>query len=420
MPIGNVDLLAHRESTMHDIAPVVLFVGFLVFLAHFFVLAFERTRVPDVLYLIVIGLLIGPVFDIIRPEDFGKIGGVFTAIALVIILFEGGLDLGIDALKQSWRLTLSITVTSYVIAFICIFLALFLLPLDLGLKLFISAVLAGPAPSVIIPLVHQLHLEEKAKTTLMLESPLGESFGIIIALAILESYRLGNMQVGKLIGSLLSSFAFAFIIGTAGGFVWSILLNRMRQLRNSIFTTPSFLFVLYGIAEFLGFSGPITALMFGVTLGNIQSVNIKMVKKRFHLTPMVHTETERLFFGEIVFLLKTFFFVYLGISIRMTDYHLIGVSLAVVMALLASRLVTIQYLHRHGTPTDSLLMSVIIPRGTAAAVLAGIPLQMGIAGGSVVQETINSAIILSIIITSLLVLLIERAILPGKENPENV
>lgn len=400
---------------MHDIAPVILFVGFLIFLAHFFVLAFERTRVPDVLYLIIIGLLIGPVFNIIKPEDFGKIGSVFTTIALVIILFEGGLDLGIDALRQSWRSTITITIASYIIAFVFIFLALFLISIDAGMKLFIAAVLAAPAPSVIIPLVRQLKLEENAKTTLTLESPLGESFGIVIALAILESFRLGDMQVGKLIGSLLSSFFLAFIIGTVGGYVWSILLFRMRQLRNAIFTTPSFLFVLYGISEFLGFSGPVTALMFGITLGNIESVNIKTLKKRFHLKPMVHTETERLFFGEIVFILKTFFFIYLGISIRLSDYHLLGAALAIVMALLLSRLVTIQFLHRHGTPADSLLMSVLIPRGTAAAVLASIPFQLGIVAGSIVQDTINSAIILSIIITSLLVLIIERSNLINKK-----
>jgi cell volume regulation protein A len=396
---------------MHEIAPVVLFIGFLIFLAHFFVLAFERTRVPDVLYLIIIGLIFGPVLNIVRPEDFGKIGGVFTTIALVIILFEGGLDLGLEALRQSWRSTIVITGASYIITFVFIFLALFLIPLDLGLKLFIAAVLAGPAPSVIIPLVHQLRLAENAKTTLTLESPLGESFGIVISLAVLESFRLGNMQVGKLMGTLLSSFLLAFIIGVAGGFTWSILLNRMRRLRNSIFTTPSFLFVLYGISEFLGFSGPITALMFGITLGNIESVNIRAIKKKFNFTPMVHTETERLFFGEIVFIIKTFFFVYLGISITFSDYHMLGAALAIVMALLASRLATIHFLHREGTAMDSLLMSVIVPRGTAAAVLASIPLQLGISGGSIVQDTINSAIILSIIITSLLVLLVERNII---------
>lgn len=358
---------------MHDIAPVVLFVGFLVFLAHFFVLAFERTRVPDVLYLIIIGLLIGPVFHIIQPEDFGKVGRIFITIALVVILFEGGLELGVDALKQSWKSTLSITFATYIIAFIFLFLTLYLTPLDFGMKLFTAAVLAGPAPSVIIPLVRQLRIEESARTILILESPLGESLGIVISLAILESIRLGDMQIGKIVGALLSSFLLAAVIGTIGGYVWSILLVRMRRLRNAIFTTPSFLFILYGISEFLGFSGPVTALIFGITLGNIETIHIKALAKKFNLIHMVHNETERLFFGEIVFLLKTFFFVYLGISVRLSDYHYFGIAFAIVFALLLSRLATLRFLARQNTTKDTLLMSVLVPRGTAAAVLASIP-----------------------------------------------
>src|SRR3970282_2289603 len=99
------------------IHPVILFVGMLVFLAHLFVALFERTRVPDVLYLIVIGLVLGPLLEFIQPEDFGKVGRVFTTIALVVILFEGGLELSIDMLKKTWRSSVLITVLSYVISF---------------------------------------------------------------------------------------------------------------------------------------------------------------------------------------------------------------------------------------------------------------------------------------------------------------
>jgi potassium/hydrogen antiporter len=79
------------------------------------------------------------------------------------------------------------------------------------------------------------------------------------------------------------------------------------------------------------------------------------------------------------------------------------------MALLLSRIITLRILAKKGEKTDSLMMSILIPRGTAAAVLASIPLQMRILGGDIVQDTINSAIILSIIITSLLVIIVERS-----------
>ena len=82
-------------------ALVLVFIGLLVFLAHLFVALFERTRVPDVLYLILIGVIVGPVLGIVSPEDFGKVGGVFTTVALVVILFEAGLELSVESLRSS-------------------------------------------------------------------------------------------------------------------------------------------------------------------------------------------------------------------------------------------------------------------------------------------------------------------------------
>ncbi len=53
---------------------------------------------PDVLFLLGVGLALGPMTEVLRPEDPGSVGPVFTTVTLVIILFEGGLDLHVDDL----------------------------------------------------------------------------------------------------------------------------------------------------------------------------------------------------------------------------------------------------------------------------------------------------------------------------------
>ena len=73
-----------------EIAATMIAVGLLVFSAHLFSGLFQRTRIPDVIPLVAIGLLIGPILRIVPTETFGKVGDVFTTIALIIILFEGG------------------------------------------------------------------------------------------------------------------------------------------------------------------------------------------------------------------------------------------------------------------------------------------------------------------------------------------
>ncbi len=395
---------------MHELAPVIIFVGVLVFAAHFFVFAFERTRVPDILFLIAIGIVVGPVLNIVQTQDFGKLGGVFTTIALVVILFEGGLEIGVDSLKSSWRGTILITVVSFVIALVLLFAVLLLLgQLSLGMALFVAAVLAGPAPSVVIPLVRQLRVSESLKTIMMLESPLGEAISIVAALAILQTLTMTEVEPGRLIGSLFSSFILAFVIGAVGGYFWSTLLHQMRQLRNAIFTTPSFVFIVYGVSEFFGFSGPVASLTFGIILGNVEAIKVPWLVKKLKLTPLVHNEVERQFFGEIVFLLKAFFFVYLGLTIRFSSPWILGLSLVLVLALLLSRFLSVRLTLSHfGNVEDAMAASVLVPRGIAAAVLAFLPLQMGIEGGEVIRDLINSAVIVSILATGFMTFGIER------------
>ena len=142
-----------------ETALVIVFIGLLVFLAHLFVALFERTRIPDVLYLILIGIIIGPVLQIVTPEDFGKVGNVFTIVALVVILFEAGLELSVESLRESFGNTVIITIVSFVVTTLLATAAVYQFTnLDIPFSLFVGVLLAGPAPAVVIPLIKHLEI----------------------------------------------------------------------------------------------------------------------------------------------------------------------------------------------------------------------------------------------------------------------
>ena len=87
---------------MQDTASIIAFVGILVFLAHLFTGIFSRTKIPDVLFLIIIGVCVGPVLGMASPALFGAVGPVFTIITLIIILFESGLTLKLRNLLSAF------------------------------------------------------------------------------------------------------------------------------------------------------------------------------------------------------------------------------------------------------------------------------------------------------------------------------
>jgi cell volume regulation protein A len=393
-----------------DVAPIIAVVGVLVFLGHVFSEVFNRTRIPDVLLLFLIGLILGPVSGIVNPSHFGAVGPVFTTVTLVVILFESGIGLRLDTMLRAMRGTSKLTVVNFFGTMVVVALIAWAFSgLDLKRAIMLGAIIGGTSSAVVIPLTQQLRLRTESRTMLILESAVSDVLCIVFALAILEAIKLGQIRFGFMVGHLISSFFIACLFGLAGAFFWSVILNRIRAIKNSIFTTPAFVFVVFGITEMLGFSGAIASFAFGVTLSNIELFKIPVVRKFIPMEPISLNDTEKLFFGEIVFLLKVFFFVYIGDSILLTNLGWLGFGLLLTLAIFLVRIPIVRLSTDKTTPKeDASLMAVIVPKGLAAAVLASIPLQEGVVGGEFIQNVTYAVVMFSIIMTSVLILLIDK------------
>src|SRR5665647_253688 len=97
-----------------DVALTVLFLGILIFLGNMFNRVFALTKIPDLLFLIGIGLIIGPILGLVSPASFGIVGPIFTTVTLAIILFEGGLHLRVETIRSSFRETVVLTSLSFI------------------------------------------------------------------------------------------------------------------------------------------------------------------------------------------------------------------------------------------------------------------------------------------------------------------
>ncbi|MEJ2047182.1 MAG: cation:proton antiporter [Dehalococcoidia bacterium] len=396
---------------MQDVAPVVAFVGILVFLAHFFTGVFKRTRIPDVLLLTIIGICVGPVLGLVTPAHFGSVGPIFTTITLVIILFESGLALKLSNLRSALGGALTLAPLSYFLTmFVVAGLALWLTDLEI-MPAFIRGAIAGStSEAIVIPLVRQLKMREENETLLSVESSVNDVLSIVITVALVEAYKLGEFKIAAISSDLVASFLVAIVVGIIGGFIWSLLLSRIHAIKNAAFTTPAFIFVIFGIVEILGFSGAIAALAFGITLGNVQSIRFPPIsKKPLSREPVSLTETERIFFSEFAFLLKTFFFVYLGISLELMSGWLFVLGLIMTVLIFAVRIAAVKASASKSIPArDVSLMAIMVPKGLAAVVLASIPLHNEVVGGDLIRNLTYGIVLFSIIGTSILVLLIEK------------
>ena len=391
-------------------ALVIAFIGALVFGAHLFVALFARTRVPDVLLLIGIGLMLGPVTHLVRPEQFGSVGPVFTTVTLVFLLFESGTELQLGTIRQVLHGSFLLSVLNFVATTAVVAaLAWKMAHVPVGTAVLMGAVLGGTSPAVVIPIAAQLKMKKQSAAVLFLESAISDVVSIVLALALLDGLHAGNLEVGKIVGTLLGSFLLAGILGAAGAIFWSNLLSRVRTLQNGMFTTAAFLFLLFGLAEMLGYSGAIASLVFGIGLGNVAWHGALLAKRFPSLEPVGLNSREKGFFAEIVFLLKTFFFVYIGLSIQFRNLSYILFGLGVTVLLFVVRIPVVRFgVTRTTTVTDASRMAAMAPKGLAAAVLASLPLQQGLAHGDFIQNTTYAVVLFSILLTSVLIFLQDR------------
>ena len=397
-----------------DPALLILTLGTLVFAAHWFAEIFSRKRIPDVLLLMFIGIIIGPLFKLVDAEKLSTIGSVFGQLTLVILLFESGTELSFKTLADSIKDTVTLTIVNFIFTFVAIgLLGWLVLGMNPGISFMLGAALGGSSSAVAIPLVKQISIGEKSKTILILESAFSAILCIVVTLAIFESYKYGEIRIGIIFGQVFSSFLLASFIGVIGSIFWSMVLDKVRTINNSIFTTPAFVFIIYGINELLGYSGIISALAFGIGLANMETLHDRWLKKFSDRKPTLLNPTEKTLFSELVFLMKTFFFVYVGISIKFDSFISLLIGLGISFLLIILRIYVVRISLPYGikgiNKKDRAFLSMMIPRGLAAAVLATMISQSQLAGSERVSNIVFSVIFFTIIFTSVLVPLLEKS-----------
>ncbi|UCH13147.1 MAG: cation:proton antiporter [Bacteroidales bacterium] len=394
-----------------NIYTIVISLGLLIFFSHAFNELFDRTKVPNVLLLLLIGIIVGPVGGIVSKDFFGQLGNVFTTITLIVILFESGVGLRFSEIKKSIGAASLITVINFVITvIITAFLANLLTKLDWISSVFVGAIIGGTSSAVVIPIVKQLKMSEKSSAIMFLESALSDVLCLIVGLAVLEGIKMGALDIGTVFSKMWKAFLFAALLGFGAGLIWSVVIKLIRSIKNSMFTTLAFVFILYGLVEMLGFNGGISALTFGIILGNSDSISTsKFFRKAFAFDSSGFNENEKDFFAEIVFVMQTYFFVYVGISLQFGSVYIYGIGLLIVILAIILRPLSIKLLSSKSTPANEVaIMSIMTPKGLVAAVLASIPLQQGLPNGETIMDLGYSIVLFSIIICSVLVIILSK------------
>jgi len=294
--------------TVFSIAGAIIAIGFLANMLS------KKTGFPDAVFLIMVGIFLGPILGVFKQEDLVPVTPFFVTLALMIILFEGGLNIEINkVVSQSFRATILAVVYVLMATVFMLIFGHFVLGLGWLGALMLGPMTAGTSSIVITPLMSKLKVDKEVEITLNLESTIADVLSIVLVMTFLQIFLGDPMNLQQTASAIIAKFAVGTVLGFAVGIAWLKMLAMIVKQEYTYMLTMAALVLSYVGSEILTGSGSITALSFGLVLGNHRELK-KISGRKTDTSYMRKIEkTLKHFQGEIAFLIRAFFFVFLGL-----------------------------------------------------------------------------------------------------------
>jgi NhaP-type Na+/H+ or K+/H+ antiporter len=342
-----------------------------------------KFKIPAILPLILIGLLVGPIAAEFLSEDGtkwiepiwngeeglfpGESLFYFVSLAISIILFEGGLTLKTNEIKNVGPvITKLITIGSLVTFFGAAVAAHYIFYLSWEMAFLFSGLIIVTGPTVITPILRNIPLKKDVSAVLKWEGILIDPIGALVAVLVFEFITVEGG--GEFTKTAFIEFGKIVLFGFTFGFTFAHALNFIINKK----WVPHYLLNVFALAAVLGVfvladtfaheSGLLAVVVMGMVLGNSNSPYLK----------------ELLYFKEsLSVLLISILFILLAANINMTDLYLIynwntAVLFAVVVFIIRPIGVFLSTRGSTLKTNEKLFISWVGPRGIVAAGIASL------------------------------------------------
>jgi len=358
---------------------------------------FKKTGIPDILFLMVLGIIIGPVLGIIQPEAVLEIVPYFAAVALIIIMFDGGLNLHIGKVLKTAHFAIILVIVGFALSVgIVAGLAHYGLGWEWIDSILLGTIVGGSSSIIVFGLVQKIRISDDAKSMLSFESALTDIFAVIIAFVLFEAALSGVFSLDLLGVTIGKAILVGLVLGFGVGIPWMFVISKLKNAQHSYMLTIGMVFLLFFLATSFGESGALTALVFGLMLGK-KTYFSRLLKVKYP-----EDTIDNSLHNQVTFLVRAFFFVFVGLlaSFAQLEYVIFGI-VAAIGIYIGRIIITKSVLVRGFSKLDKKVTSVMIPRGLAAAVLATFPLSMGLPNAEAYPQIIFFVIFTSVLITTI-------------------
>jgi cell volume regulation protein A len=254
----------------HD-AELILIAGVLLAAGIAGALLADRVRVPGLLLFLGLGMLAGS--QGIGGIDFSNaaLARTLGTIALVLILFEGGLTAGWSEIRPVLGTAASLaTLGTLSTALIAGFAAKLIFGLSLLEGMIVGAAIAATDSAAIFAVLRNSNLEKRLARSLEGESGMNDPVALLLVIGFIEWIQKPGYGLADMAGLLALKLALGVAIGLAMGRIAVAILNKIELSTDGLYpvATMAVAGLAYGLAEVVHGSGLLAVYLTALALGS--------------------------------------------------------------------------------------------------------------------------------------------------------
>jgi len=363
----------------------------------------QKVRVPDIALFLLVGMAIGPaVLGLINIKSDSALYQIILLFGASYILFDGGASLRFDVLKRVWITIVTLATFGVLItAAVTAFAAHIALGVPWIVALLLGAATASTDPATLVPIFRQVKIRDRVAQTVMSESAFNDATGAIVTVGVLVvAMGTGEFSIVTSLFDLFKQAVIGIIAGAVLGYLAALLIAHERWAFLAEYAPVVTLVAVIGAyfaADDMEASGFMAVFVFGIVIGNKDSIGFKMAP----------AEAQKLneFVMTTAFIMRLFIFLLLGSQVDfqlMAQYWFGGVIVVAVFMLVARPLAVflcaLPDRRAKWSFNEMLFMCWTRETGVIPAALAGLLLGMKAPGAQVVASVTFIAILMTILI----------------------
>lgn len=358
----------------------------------------EKIKLPSLIGMMIIGMFIGPSFLDLVPNKIIEIAPTIKDIALITVLFIGGLGINISQIKQIGRPAVLLSIIPATLeGFTIAFLSMKFLGFTFVQGSILGFIIAAVSPAVLIPsmisLIDRKIGQDKAIPQMLL---VGASADDTIAITLFTTFlgiymQHNNTENVSLIANIIS-IPITILISILCGFLMFKLSSFMIDRINKNYLKVSITFIICLSMRMLEkslnleiFNSLLAIMVYGFFIRNYMKKDANVILDSMNKVWK---------YG------KLYLFTFVGMSINpilVGKYFFIGIMILTISLFIRSIGVFIALIGTNLNKKEKLFCVIAyLPKATVQSAKASIPLQMGVLGGDIMQ----AIAILSVLVTA--------------------